>query len=281
MSWIARTLSWALIGAIGPTSLVAQSAPSQAAGVWQSEGYGLLVEIDSARLRAFQTTSISCMPWWTARRSDRPHQDGLVFDRGDAEVLATDSELPDVMILRDGTSSGRMTFHRVASLPITCADRLSDNPVNNYAVFWQTFAEQFVLFEQYRADWKAVDQRYRPRVTATTSPEQLYDLLREMILPFHSAHTTIAAPSIHRQYVGYRPVSEIGRWVNATTSISLDSMLARFTELGGRADAVVESRYAQGALRPLINGALHFGMLGGIGERLGTTTYDKIQVLSD
>ena len=149
----------------------------------------------------------------------------------------------------------------MSARPRACGDRLPDTPQNNYAVFWQTFAEEFVLFPRYRTDWAAVDRKYRPRITDATSPEELFDILRAMIQPFHNAHTNINAGAIRRQYLGYRPASTIGLRLQGTSSLSIDQILALFSEQGKRSMEVVGSRYARGPLRPLANDVLQFGWL--------------------
>ena len=130
--------------------------------------------------------------------------------------------------MREGPSISRMTLRRISARPGTCAATPPNTPLETYAVFWQTYAEQFALFPLYRTDWAAVDRKYHPRVTVSTSAEELFDILREMILPFHNAHTNINAASIHRQYIGYRSASDIGRRLQATNSLSVDEILGLF-----------------------------------------------------
>ena len=55
-----------------------------------ADGYGLLVEIDGAKMSTSQITSISCVPWWTAKRSDAGvSKTDVVFNRGDADIRLT------------------------------------------------------------------------------------------------------------------------------------------------------------------------------------------------
>src|SRR5262249_39654815 len=91
-------------------------------GLWQSEGYGLLIEIDGPKLSTWHTTSISCLPWWTAQRRDRQPPGEIVFDRGDADVTVRLGAGSDVLVLREGTSIGTITFRRVSARPRTCVD---------------------------------------------------------------------------------------------------------------------------------------------------------------
>src|SRR5262245_5373841 len=231
-------------------------------GFWQSDAYGLLVEIRGANLSTHQTTSISCLPWWTAKRSDGDGKKSeVVFKRGDTPISLTLGPSSDTLLMRDGVSVSRVSLRRISARPDKCSDKLANTPQNNYAVFWQTFAEQFALFPQYGADWAAVDRKYRPQVTASTTPEELFGILREMILPFHNAHTNINAQSINRLYVGYRPVSEIGLKLQATSSLSIKELLELPAQLDQRTRDIIESKYLEAKLRSYCNDMIYFGML--------------------
>jgi hypothetical protein len=85
--------------------------------------------------------------------------------------------------------------------------------------------------------------------------------MREMILPFHNAHTNIIATSIGRQYLGYRPASEIGRRLQSADSVPVEQILAFFKDQAQRSKAIVEARYSVGPLQSYANDMIHFGLL--------------------
>jgi len=247
-------------------------------GFWQSDGYGLLVEIRGVKMSVSQMTSISCLPWWTAKRSDSGSKNEIAFKRGDAVIRLTPGSSSDMLLMRESVSISSMELRRLNDRPKNCTEKLANTPQNNYAVFWQTFDEQFALFPLYHADWAAIDRKYRPRVTASTTPEELFGILREMILPLHNAHTNINAASINRQYVGYRPASEIGLQLQATSSLTLKEILDLFNQEAQRTRDIIESKYSDAKLRPYCNDVIYFGMLkGSIGylRILGFDDYAK------
>src|SRR6266496_884356 len=248
-------------------------------GFWQSDGYGLLVEIRGVKMSVSQITSISCLPWWTAKRSDSSgNKSEIAFKRGDAVIRLTPGSSSDMLLMRESVSISSMELRRVSARPKNCSNKLADTPQNNYAVFWQTFAVQFALFPLYHTDWAAIDRKYRPRVTASTTPEELFGSLSEMILPFHNAHTNINAASINRQYVGYRPASEIGLQLQATSTLSLKEILDLFNQKAQRTKDIIESTYFDGKLRSYCNDQIYFGLLkGSIGylRILGFDGYTK------
>jgi hypothetical protein len=231
-------------------------------GFWESDGYGLLVHLEGTTMAVFQTTSISCLPWWTAQRSDDAKTPGAwVFKNGFAEGRLTPGPSVDELLMEQGPSVSAVSLRRRSDRPKACVETPANTPLQNYEVFWHTFAEQFALFPLYRTDWAAVDRKFRPQVMASTTPDELFGILREMILPFHNAHTNINATSIHRQYIGYRLASDIGRRLDGTTSLSIEQILAFFSDQAVQTRNTIEARYAGGGLKSYANDKLYFGMV--------------------
>src|SRR5262249_53360210 len=48
-------------------------------GAWQSEGYGLYLDVSGATLKAFELTGISCLPSFTAERASVDNSGELLF----------------------------------------------------------------------------------------------------------------------------------------------------------------------------------------------------------
>lgn len=252
-------LSISLMGLLATSSPPARAQSVN--GLWQSDGYGLLVEIADAKMSVSQITSISCLPWWTAKRSDAGRNGEILFNAGFADIHFVQGRSSDVLLMRQGASISTMSLRRINGPLSRCSEKLADTPQENYAVFWQTFAEEFALFPLYRTDWTAVDRTFRPRVTEATTREELFDILREMILPFHNAHTNINAAPIGRQYIGYKPASDIGRTLQATSSLSVNDILKLFSQQARRARNIIESQYSDGPWRSYLNDMIQFGML--------------------
>src|SRR6266496_3939490 len=114
------------------TSATAQSLD----GLWQSDGYGLLVEIRGGKMSVSQITSISCLPWWTAKRSDSSgNKSEIAFKRGDAVIRLTPGSSSDTLLMRESVSISSMELRRVNDRPKNCTEKLANTPQNNYAVF--------------------------------------------------------------------------------------------------------------------------------------------------
>jgi hypothetical protein len=76
-----------------------------------------------------------------------------------------------------------MIIHRIDRKPAPCDAPTPDTPRSNFDVFAQTWAEQYGFFREKNVDWAAVVAANRPRVTDTTTPEQLFDIISGMISP--------------------------------------------------------------------------------------------------
>jgi hypothetical protein len=213
-------------------------------GLWLSDGYGLLLEIDHDEIRAFQQTSISCIPGWRAQRDRKSHQSNASVFIGNATFRLSDGSSADVKRLHvDGTVSD-IVLRRTADFPTTCARKPDNSPQGNYAAFWQTFAEQYPFFYLHQTDWAAVDREFRPQVTSATPPDQLFEVLKRMIEPLQDAHTGIAATDIKKDFDGLRKDPhhlEDEDWKTA--------------------DHLIANRYVRGRLRPYCDGRIEFGML--------------------
>jgi hypothetical protein len=98
-------------------------------GFWQSDGYGLLVEIRGGKMSVSQITSISCLPWWTAKRSDSGgNKSEVVFKRGDAVIHLTPGSSSDMLLMRESVSISSMDLRRVNDRPKNCTEKLANTP---------------------------------------------------------------------------------------------------------------------------------------------------------
>ncbi|OKH98632.1 peptidase S41 [Streptomyces sp. CB02923] len=175
-------------------------------GVWRMDGYGTLVTIDGQRLRTYETTAVSCLPGSVVgTRTGAPGAGGRVhFAVPDAARVTVVPQGADVARLSILDNVGYRTLHRIAGLPARCHRRPAKDPRTVFDVFWHTYAENYPFFAAKGIDWAAVRDRHRPHVTARTTDDELFAVLREMIEPLHDGHTRLAAGP-GRVYAGMRP----------------------------------------------------------------------------
>ena len=150
-------------------------------GDWQSVGYGRFVKIDSTQIAVYDITQISCLPLLVA----------------DVEELAENMGISnDTLYVEDGINIYYYT--RALTAPTVCAEENSDSKKNdpeyNFEVLAETFKDHYAYFELRNVNWDTLYNKYRPRVTPTTSPPELYAIMEEMLDSFSDGHIYLSAP---------------------------------------------------------------------------------------
>ncbi|GAA1551056.1 S41 family peptidase [Actinomadura kijaniata] len=205
-----RTLRGAPVAA----SLVLLAAPAVPApaetarppgGVWRTAAYGQVAVVDGARLRLYQTTSISCLPGGELRSAGPDGSGGVRFAADDGAEMVLRPGPRGGLVLTVPGSVGRVDLRRLPSLPDRCTRPMPKDPRTVFDVFWTTFAEHYPFFAARGVDWNALRARHRPRVTRHTSPDRLFTILSDMIRPLGDAHTGVADPVGGRSFAGRRP----------------------------------------------------------------------------
>ncbi|MGW1883770.1 S41 family peptidase [Streptomyces sp. NPDC001970] len=221
----AVTMIVALVGGTAAPAAPAAQATSgtgrSVEGVWRTDGYGTVLEIDDDLLRTYQTTAVGCLPGETARRSGSDARSASASASASASGAASGSgaawvsyttEYGTVLTVRPGTmrvtgSVGDRRLHRLPALPAECTRPAPSNPVAVFDTFWQTFEENYPFFAAKGIDWHAVRDRYRPRIHVDTSDDELFAVLSDMVRPLHDAHVSIAADD-DRYFKADRPGTE-------------------------------------------------------------------------
>jgi Peptidase family S41 len=187
-------------------------------GVWRSEGYGMVFEIQGPTVKTFQVTATTCVPWFTAERETSSivgREGTFTSPHRDPFFIRTGGTTKRKLLHRDGTASD-IRLDRIPRLPATCEHPTPSTPANNFEVFARTWAENYILFDQKKVDWDEVVRINRAKVHSDTAPEQLFDVFVGMIQPFHDLHTSIQAPELNRKFRIMRPGTE--RLINGNES---------------------------------------------------------------
>ena len=205
MSLRLRVLGAAVAAVTVPNPSDAQR-PASAIGVWATEGYGLVLDVRADSVTTFEVTKVSCIRQMSARVTSPPPEALAAFSHPTAPVTFT---------ILPGGSATQARLHvpfaasdriirRIGGKPAVCDAPPPDTPLSNFEVFATTWAEHYPFFADKKVNWDTIVATNRARVSATTAPEQLFEILSGMIAPFEDAHSSIAAQSINRRYNGVR-----------------------------------------------------------------------------
>lgn len=114
-------------------------------GVWASEGYGLLIEIQRDNLTTHEITATSCLPSWVAKRTAKTANE-TVFTGEHRVIRFPNRPTTDTTRMHvDGTASD-ILLQRTSERTGRCGLPTDNTPQANYAIFWQTFRENYPFF---------------------------------------------------------------------------------------------------------------------------------------
>lgn len=225
-------------------------------GLWQSDGYGYFIEIKGADLKAYELTSISCVPSFTVqRKSDSAGE--IVFASDEDLIRIFPGKTPDEARLHSDGAASDIILHRIEARPKTCEHPPEDTPPSNYAIFWQTFAEHYAFFDLRHVNWQEVDKRFRPQVTSATQPKELFQILQQMIEPLQDAHTSVFARGI-KGFHGMRP---------DPLHLTPDEWV--------KVNDMIDSKYMQGKMQVYCNGHVQFGKLNDLTGYLRVNAFNS------
>jgi Peptidase family S41 len=272
-----RMKNWIALIGLTLAPVLAACAPTQASfqassldGLWASNGYGLMLEIDRADVRVWQTTSGSCLLAFNARRiQDLPEGAEAVFvmpeGAGQLAVMIKKTASDDLRQLRVLGTAGEISLKRLTSKPSICAAAADKNPIRNLEVFAESFREFYPSFQSKKIDWEAAVAQARKSLGDSSDGQALFQTLQNLIAPLQDAHTFVNAPSLNDlEFQGFR---------NSPTSPRT------FPELIERREAIagIIGKTVPGGLQEYANKKLRFGWLdraAGIGY-LRLTGFEK------
>lgn len=159
-------------------------------GIWRSRGYGNILLIEDDWYTLFEETSISCRKVASGSIEELSHfYEDLAVSPGGQSFSA-----------HRVTGVARIGFRRLKTLPLSVANsqrHASKDPVTNFDVFWQTFHEQYALFELKGVAWDQAYHTYRPRINADSSRETLFATMAAMLRPLKDGHIRLHTPWGH------------------------------------------------------------------------------------
>jgi len=146
----------------------------------------------------------------------------------------------------------------VLALPMLLSCSSTSQPEEIFETVWETFDQQYALFEIKSVDWQALHAVYRPRVTSRTTDAQLFEVLTDMMSHLDDSHVMLIAESLDRDYcAGYLGsyFEELG-FAGALEYLRKRPLHARYIQ--GDAQLAGDDRFQYGWADDGV-GYLHFG----------------------
>jgi carboxyl-terminal processing protease len=120
---------------------------------------------------------------------------------------------------------------------LVAAQQLSE-PEKNFEHLWKTYDRNYALFGAKHIDWDALYKVYRPRVTAKTTDDELFQIIADMLGNLNDNHVGLSSPKRRFQsgILGQMKIEDFG----------LD---------------LVKQKYLKGKAKPLVDGVFDYGWL--------------------
>ncbi len=167
----------------GPNAGAANAAPS-IDGVWQSDGYGFLLEIQGESARLFSIGDDFCIAETDALVPMGDLLPGVEFQTSSGGQWLT---------IRSSVEPHRISAHRRLSLPPRCATQTPVDAVAVFDAFVGFFDHSYPFFSLHNVDWPTHVAEARQRVHVTMSDHALFDELSGLIAPIRDGHVALIA----------------------------------------------------------------------------------------
>lgn len=73
-----------------------------------------------------------------------------------------------------------------------CQAQKISKPEKNFEFFWNTFDKHYSSFKIRKVDWQEQYKKFRPLVTNSTTDDELFSILNEMVTPLRDGHIAIS-----------------------------------------------------------------------------------------
>lgn len=160
----------------------AENAFKQYEGIWQSQGYNILLRIREGEIYIYEMTSISCL-------LIGKHPFSPSAESGEFEISPTGA-----LIHKQPIFQLEKTLKPLEKIPLVCnPDQVAKklDPVFNFEVFWYTFQENFAHFNRHHLDWAQRYDKYRPLISSQTSDDELFSIFQQILTGIDDRHTGI------------------------------------------------------------------------------------------
>jgi carboxyl-terminal processing protease len=169
------------------------SSDNSVEGVWQTEGYGMIFEFAGGKVTAYGITSISGTKTFEGTYSDDNTMQIRILG-SDASYDFNFSIENGKLILHNPYYDVYYCARKLEALPKTCQNGgtpFTDDSEFNFEIFWRTFKEQYAFFQLRGVNWDNQYRVYRSQVTKYTTPQQLFEILCQMVEPLRDAHVSL------------------------------------------------------------------------------------------
>jgi len=128
-------------------------------------------------------------------------------------------------VLTVGLLQGRLGFG--AGVQAQKAAPQTRSPETSFEHLWKTFDSKYALFDAKGVDWKALYRVYRPKVSAATTDDELFQILSGLLGHLNDNHVTLTSKNPDRFFsAGYLWQLFSGTGGSANPYVAFEKMMA-------------------------------------------------------
>lgn len=171
-------------------------AESTVAGVWRSEGYGQIMEIQKNEstytVSRYHISENYCL---LAERDT-----SYTLEKLKAITFLSHDKKQLTYFDKDQKITPGIVLSRLKNMPDHCTTLIlktihdtgyKRNPELDFELFWQTFEQFYVNFNQMEINWNQMYKDNKPKINANTTDKELFGILSAMISPLRDGHVNL------------------------------------------------------------------------------------------
>lgn len=165
-------------------------------GAWIQEGEALALNIDGETITGYNYSRETCVVV-----SDINHIPHAQAEQRFTQLSADVNNTQLTFILEGQTEDDRLRFSS-ATLPSACnnaqpptTDPARFDPEFVFEHAWHIFNDYYPFFQRRGVDWQEKWDNFRPKVTAETTQNELFELMSDMLANLNDGHVSLFAES--------------------------------------------------------------------------------------
>lgn len=226
----------------------------QIEGVWRSRGYGWLLEINDGDISFYDESAHLCIEDESASSN--------IQDMSDNFHVSSDGRT--IRLPLEGISY-QYTFDRIEGLPQRCETAPDAGPKSVINAVIDLFNQHYAFFAARGIDWPALASEARSKVTASTTSDQLLDVVGGLVSKIDDAHVSLEArkdgATVWREATPRTGVLNALAEEARRRNIPVDKMTRQWESAYWNTD--IENAILGGNGRTAGNGHIQYGMIGG------------------
>ncbi|MCH6256987.1 S41 family peptidase [Puniceicoccaceae bacterium K14] len=155
---------------------LACQAASSPEGLWYSEGYGWILEIDGNRKEVYHYTDNSCL------------ESGEALEELASQFKSVQLLTEDELIIGNAVEESYYYFERIDELPQLCSQDSGDDPVAVLEALIAYLGELFPFAEIRGVDWEKLKAEARSQIRINSTDAELRSVISDMLEAFGDSH---------------------------------------------------------------------------------------------